>query len=410
MKNITNNTAQSGSSIGAWGVTSLFKTAFRSLLGNGLKTWLNVFVLSFTFVLIVFMQGLLDGWSYQAINDTKKWEIGEGEFWSNSYDPYNLFVLNEAAIQLPTEMRSDIDKHLLEPVLIQQGSISPNNRMQHILLKGISPTQQLLALPTASLESDKQDTIPVIMGYSAAKQALLKENDVFSLTVVDTKGSINHVKLKLTKIFKTTVPSIDGGQIWMSLSNLQQLTAMEGKATKLTSSVTTKSNTYKGWTFKSVEVLTKESTDMVKAKSKSSGVMSFVFLLLGLIAVFDTQTLSIFRRQREIGTLVALGMTPRQVMGLFTLEGTLNAVLAIIVGALYGIPMCIYYAINGIPLNMDASQFGMVMSDKMYPVFNTGVVLSVVIYILVITALVSFLPARKIAKMKPTDAIRGKLN
>ncbi|HNX12406.1 MAG TPA: hypothetical protein PKH68_05400, partial [Paludibacteraceae bacterium] len=35
----------------------LLKTAIKSLLGNGLKTWLNVFVLSISFVLIIFMQG-----------------------------------------------------------------------------------------------------------------------------------------------------------------------------------------------------------------------------------------------------------------------------------------------------------------------------------------------------------------
>jgi cell division protein FtsX len=35
----------------------LFKTALKSLLGNGLKTWLTVFVLSVSFVLIIFMQG-----------------------------------------------------------------------------------------------------------------------------------------------------------------------------------------------------------------------------------------------------------------------------------------------------------------------------------------------------------------
>ena len=50
----------------------LFKTAFRSLVGNGLKTGLNVFVLSISFVLIILMQGLLKGWSTQAVDDTVK--------------------------------------------------------------------------------------------------------------------------------------------------------------------------------------------------------------------------------------------------------------------------------------------------------------------------------------------------
>jgi putative ABC transport system permease protein len=410
MEKTISNIMSQRSANGTWGAGLLFKTAFRSLIGNGLKIWLNVFVLSFTFVLIIFMQGLLDGWSYQAITDTKKWEIGEGEFWSKDYDPYNLFSLNSSAILIPQEMEADIHNHLLEPILIQQGSIAPNNRMQHLLLKGISPDQHLIALPTQFLKNNSSEIIPVIMGFSAARQAGMKVGDMERLTVIDSKGSLKSVKVKLVNIFKTSVPSVDGGQMWMSLENLQQLTGMEHKATKLTTSLTTKDKQFTNWSFKSVEILTKESTDMVKAKSKSTGVMSFVFLLLGLIAIFDTQTLSIFRRQREIGTFVALGMTPRQVMGMFTLEGTMNAVLAVIVGSIYGIPLCVYYAVKGIPLNMDSSQFGMVMADKMYPVFNSESILKVVVFIVIITAVISYFPARKIAKMKPTDAIRGKVS
>jgi len=37
------------------------KLALRNLLGAGLRTWLNVAVLSFAFVVIVFYNGMLDG-------------------------------------------------------------------------------------------------------------------------------------------------------------------------------------------------------------------------------------------------------------------------------------------------------------------------------------------------------------
>jgi hypothetical protein len=78
-QNIQNN-ANSSSPLGARGRSRgafwvLVKSAFRSLIGNGLKTWLIVSVLSFTFFLIIFMQALLDGWSKQAVTDAEKWEV-----------------------------------------------------------------------------------------------------------------------------------------------------------------------------------------------------------------------------------------------------------------------------------------------------------------------------------------------
>jgi len=48
------------------------------------------------------------------------------------------------------------------------------------------------------------------------------------------------------------------------------------------------------------------------------------------------------------------------------------------------------------------------MADRMYPLFTPGLILGTMSLIIVVTALVSYLPARKIARMNPTEAIRGK--
>ena len=64
-----------------------FKLAYKNLIGAGLRTWLNVFVLSFTYILIIWHYGVLDGWNHQAKNDMKNWEVGNGHYWHQSYDP-----------------------------------------------------------------------------------------------------------------------------------------------------------------------------------------------------------------------------------------------------------------------------------------------------------------------------------
>lgn len=57
------------------------KLAYRNLLGAGLRTWLNVIVLSFSFVVIIWQRGLLEGWDRQARRDMIDWEIGGGQYW-----------------------------------------------------------------------------------------------------------------------------------------------------------------------------------------------------------------------------------------------------------------------------------------------------------------------------------------
>jgi len=224
----------------------------------------------------------------------------------------------------------------------------------------------------------------------------------------DINGTFEAVDIRVAGIFVTSVPTVDVGQIWLSLDQLQKMTVRPRASTIIIKSEDVSAQHLTQWPFKDQSELTKQTTAMIKAKSNSYNVLYTIFFLLALIAIFDTQTLSIFRRQREIGTLVAMGMTQRQVVGLFTLEGTMNAVLAILVGAVWGMPLFVIFSINGIHIPMDVSSFGIPMADRMYPVFTPTLIAGTMTLILIVTALVSYLPARKIARMNPTEAIRGK--
>ena len=66
-----------------------FKIAIRNLVGAGLRTWLNVLVLSLSFVIIIWHKGMLDGWDKQARTDMINWEYGGGQYWQENYDQTN---------------------------------------------------------------------------------------------------------------------------------------------------------------------------------------------------------------------------------------------------------------------------------------------------------------------------------
>jgi len=386
----------------------LFKTAFRSLIGNGLKTWLNVFVLSISFVLIIILQGILKGWSNQAVDDTVKWEIAGGEYWQSKYDPFDPFTFDSSTVEIPAVLKKDVENRKIEPILVTQGSIYPQGRMQGVLLKGIRPDQKLLQIPTQKLIG-KNDEIPVVLGAFMAKQTKLHLNDLVTLRWRDKNGTFEAADIRVVGIFKTSIPTVDNGILWIPLDRLQKMTMNTNCANLLIKSPELKTESISGWQFKSVEKLTESTMMLVKAKSVGTSFMYIIFLLLAMLAIFDTQTLSIFRRQREIGTFIALGMTKRQVVWHFTLEGTINAILAFAVGTVWGAPIMYYMVVYGYSFNMDASEIGVPMADTMYATITPGLVINTMIFILIVTAIVSYLPARKIAKMNPTDAIKGKV-
>ena len=64
--------------------------AFKTSSGAGFRTILNIAVLSFAFVVIIFYNGVLEGWNQQARRDTMEWEIGQGQLWVPGYDPLDF--------------------------------------------------------------------------------------------------------------------------------------------------------------------------------------------------------------------------------------------------------------------------------------------------------------------------------
>ena len=147
---------------------------------------------------------------------------------------------------------------------------------------------------------------------------------------------------------------------------------------------------------------------IIEADKPSAQFLYMILLILAAMGIFNAQVLSIFRRGKEIGTLMAIGMPRSQVIGLFTLEGGLNALLASFATLIFFGPILWYFGSYGIPLPLDYSEMGMIVAKRLIPIYTLGLVLSTAILISIIVLIVSYLPSRRIAKMKPTDALRGK--
>jgi len=381
------------------------KLALRNLLGAGLRTWLNVIVLSFSYVIIIWYQGLIDGWNVQARRDMIAWEIAQGQFWHQAYDPYDPFTLEDSHTKIPENLVAEN----IAPVLITQGTIYPEGRIQGVILKGIAKDQQVLRLPTDQLVKENGE-IPILIGKRMAKNNKLNEGDYLTLRWRDSNGTFDATEVRIAAIFSTDVPSVDQGHVWLSLEDLQQMTQSEGEATMIVAGSESISGLdVPGWEYKSMDFLLADLDQIIKQKSVGGSVMYILLLLLAMLAIFDTQILSIFRRQKEIGTFIALGMTRKQVVRLFTLEGGMNSVLAALVAAAYGIPLLIWQNNAGYAMPYNPDDIGIAISEVIYPSYSFGLILGTILIVMITATIVSYMPARKIAKMNPTDAIKGKI-
>lgn len=385
------------------------KLAWRNLIGARLRTFLNVFVLSLAFVVIIWFKGVLNGWNDQARRDTIAWQIGGGQYWQENYDPYDPFTIDDSHAPLPEPAQEAVRKGLLTPVLISQGNIYPHGRIQSITLRGVDPHQTIIELPTHYLKSEDGE-IPAIIGKRTADNGKLNVGDYVTIRWRDVNGTFDADEVKIVHIFKTDVQAMDAGIVWIPLAKHREMVRMPNEATIL---ITAPESGFigeiPGWEFKNHDFLLSEIQEMIKTKSIAGYLYFIILMSLAMLAIFDTQVLSIFRRQKEIGTHIALGMTQRQVIALFTVEGAMHAVLAAILAALYGFPLLALQAKVGWSMPAGTDDFGLTLAETIYPKYSLGLVAGTTLIVLITTTIVSYLPARRIAKMEPTEAIRGKI-
>jgi len=385
------------------------RLALRNVLGAGIRTWLNVISLSLAFVAIIFLQGLYNGMSRQVETASMAAQYAGGHYWQANYDPYDPLTLEDAHAALPAALNGQISRKRAVPILVRPATIYPNGRFQNVLLKGIPPNQSVLTIPTHAISTDEA-AIPALIGQRMARSAGLKKGDYVTARWRDAGGTFDADEILIVEVMQTDVSGIDNGQMWIPLEKLRSMTAMPGEATLV---VLEKGSTFKepvaGWTHRDLEFLLKDLRALFLSKSIGGSIFYIVLLLLAMLAIFNTQVLAVFRRRKEMGTLMALGMTRGNVIGMFTLEGATYALLAAAAAAVYGLPLLLYMAANGFGLPEATDNFGLAIGNRIFPTYSAGLVLGTTLLVLLVTTVVSYLPTRKIAKLKPTDALRGNL-
>jgi ABC-type lipoprotein release transport system permease subunit len=386
----------------------LFKLALRNLLYSGLKTWLNVLALSLSFVVIILAQGFYDGLKKEIANSTIDLYYGGGQYWVNTYIPYDPLSIEDAHAPIPEQLQELVDNNRACPILIRSAAIYPNHRIQNVLLKGIPADQKVLDLPSSVLTSEGEE-IPTLIGNRMAEDSGLKIGDLVTVRWRDNNGTFDAKELKIKEIMRTSVRAVDEGQIWIAFEDLARITGLNNQATMLVLAQNEEFNyKIKNWNFRDLDYLLQDARAFVNADNIGASIFYFILILLAMLSIFDTQVLAIFRRKKEFGTLMAMGMTKRSLIQLITLEGAMYAVLASVVAAIYGIPILIHAKATGFGMPEAVGKYGYAIGNRIYPNFPLWLILTTVISILVITTIVGYLPTRRISKLSPTEALRGK--
>lgn len=91
-----------------------------------------------------------------------------------------------------------------------------------------------------------------------------------------------------------------------------------------------------GWQVVRPQFKNQQINQLLNAYHANLSALSFIAFLVSLFLIYNTLSISVTRRRYEIGILKSLGVSQKQVLGLFLLEALTLSILGVLLGTLLG--------------------------------------------------------------------------
>jgi putative ABC transport system permease protein len=131
------------------------------------------------------------------------------------------------------------------------------------------------------------------------------------------------------------------------------------------------------------------------------GILGFVAMVVALLGMFNTLTISLLERMREVGYLKVLGARSRDIFMLFITESVLIGVFGGVIGVTTGLMLEIF--VNSI-VSYFARSAGAFPITILYTPYYFAVLMA--LFSFIVGLLTGVYPARRAVKVKPLDVLR----
>jgi len=244
-----------------------------------------------------------------------------------------------------------------------------------------------------------------------------KAKITFSFT--NAKGELSYQTFQVCGIFKTSNSTFDQSSAFVQSSVLSMAAGFGEKAfheiailLKNGDSDLIPFSEKLSNTFNNANVMT------WKKMAPDAGLMAdfmnfYYFMIMGIIffalafGIINTMMMAILERIKELGMLMAIGMSKRKVFSMIMLETVFLTLIGSILGMLLGAALIGITGRVGLNFASIAEGFEAIgYSAVVYPSISSSFFIGVTVMVIVIGILSSIIPARKALKQNPVESLR----
>jgi putative ABC transport system permease protein len=403
----------------------IFRIAFKNIWRNKARSLIVItsITLGLTggLIVVAVMTGLVDQKVRAVINtEVSHIQIHDTSYLKN-YEP--RFVITEPlklmqSISLMPGVRSlSARTHLT-------GMAASSNSASGVQILGIDPVREktvtnlYASIPDSSggwFNGNRKNQ--VVIGHKLAEKLKVRLKSKIVLRFQGTDGNLNEAAFSITGIFGTSNTAFDETSVFVKKSDLDAITGGDSGIHEIAIMLNDIGNIPVVQSRLQGSLPGAKVQNWIEIKPEmgvlTSAIAVEVYIILGVIlfalafGIVNTMLMIVFERTRELGMLMAVGMSKARVFGMIMLETVFLTLIGGIVGMALGAGLIAFLHHHGIDLSAVSkglSAYG--VDTKIYPFITRTYYLNLTIMILSTGILAAIMPARKALRLKPVEAIR----
>lgn len=415
----------------------LWNLAKKNLSRSRIRTSVSIIAIAFAILAVVFARGLINGMLESFFENHIHYKAGHIRVIDEEYKlkerlmslNYTLDGFNgEGYSEMSEKIKSVEGVEQIVPRLKFSAMVSLEDELVSMMGWGVDPLEEIKFMGIDKNITEgrmvQEGNKEVVMGAGLLEKIGREVGEKVTILYTTPFGSFKGSTFQIVGKYQTDILALNDRLFFLPLGQAQRILEMPGEVTELlliTSNHDKAASVLPGLdelfshedeSGKYTLQLWNKGYDLIELFDFAVKMYNSIYIFIIILSCFvlvNTLIMIINERTREIGMMSALGLKSREILYLFTMEGAIIGILGSALGTVLGGILTKVFSVVGIDYSaafegIESTDF--LMSPIYYTVFSLeNLVFSFTLGV-VITTIACVIPARKAAKLEPTEALR----
>jgi len=415
----------------------LWNLAKKNLSRSRLRTSISIVAIAFAIFAVVFARGLISGVLESFFENHIHYKAGHIRVINEEYKlKERLMSLNytvdgfngKGYSEMSEKIRSVEGVEQVVPRLKFGAMVSLEDELVGMMGWGIDPLEEIKFMGIDKNITEgrmvQEGNKEVVMGAGLLKKIGREVGEKVTILYSTPFGSFKGSTFQIVGKYQSDIQGMNDKLFFLPLGQAQRILEMPGEVTELlliTSDHHKAASVLPGLnelfsredeSGKYLMQLWNKDYELIELFDFAVKMYNSIYVFIIILACFvlvNTLIMIVNERTREIGMMSALGLKSREILYLFTMEGVIIGILGSALGAVMGGIITRVFSVVGIDYSaafegVDSSVW--LMSPIYYTVFSLENLVFCFTLGVVIVTIACIIPARKAAKLEPTEALR----